>query len=183
VDEVKDIRDMALAIEIYSRQAKNTEAERKACEIRLRAERKVGQLLGETDLPTGSPGNQHTGPLQRPEGSKTLADLGISYDQSSQWQQLAALPEAEFEDALAESRPSTSGIIARRKRPTTKQRRRADALSHKADLLWKHLHAFEDDELLYEDPKDVLAAMTDYMREGMVGVAKEISEWLARIGA
>jgi hypothetical protein len=45
VDAVKDIRDGALAFEMYNRQARNTEAERRACEIRLRAERKTGQLL------------------------------------------------------------------------------------------------------------------------------------------
>ncbi len=35
MDEVKDIRDKARAIEMYTRQAQNTEAERQACEIRL----------------------------------------------------------------------------------------------------------------------------------------------------
>jgi hypothetical protein len=33
-DEVKDIRDQAIAAEAYSRQARNTELEQKACEIR-----------------------------------------------------------------------------------------------------------------------------------------------------
>ena len=44
VDEVKDIRDKARAIEMYARQAQNTEAERQAAEIRFRAERKCGEL-------------------------------------------------------------------------------------------------------------------------------------------
>jgi hypothetical protein len=44
VDEVKDIRDKAIALETCARQAHNVEAERQAAEIRMRAERKVGQL-------------------------------------------------------------------------------------------------------------------------------------------
>lgn len=45
VDEVKDIRDKAVALEMYHRQARNLEAEREAANVRLRAERRVGELL------------------------------------------------------------------------------------------------------------------------------------------
>ena len=90
VDEVKDIRDKARALEIYHRQARNVEAETKACEIRLRAERRCGQLLAEREMAKGAPGNQHTGPLARCDGTKSLSDLGISHTQSSRWQKLAA---------------------------------------------------------------------------------------------
>jgi hypothetical protein len=42
MDELKDIRDQAKALEEYSRQARNIENERKACEVLLRAEKKAG---------------------------------------------------------------------------------------------------------------------------------------------
>jgi len=53
VDEVKDIRDEAIALETYARQAHNTEAERRACEIRLRAERKAGALSAKLEKSRG----------------------------------------------------------------------------------------------------------------------------------
>jgi len=49
VDEVKDIRDKAMAMEAYAKQAMNTEAERQAINIRLRAERKAGEMLKEME--------------------------------------------------------------------------------------------------------------------------------------
>jgi hypothetical protein len=84
VDEVKDIRDKARAIEMYARQAQNTEAERQAGEIRLRAERRCGQLLAERimALPRGS--NQHQDVSHDPTHphTMTLTEMGISRDQS-----------------------------------------------------------------------------------------------------
>jgi hypothetical protein len=57
VDEVKDIRDQAIALEVYARQAQHVEAERKACEIRLRAERMAGALSAKLERsPGGRPG-------------------------------------------------------------------------------------------------------------------------------
>lgn len=60
--------------------ARNTEAERQACEIRLRAERKAGKLLAETkkSQERAGTGRQH---LMSPR--TTLNRLGISRDQSS----------------------------------------------------------------------------------------------------
>ncbi|GEM_PF-6503209 len=39
------MRDKAAALEVYYRQARNLEAERKAANVRLRAERRAGELL------------------------------------------------------------------------------------------------------------------------------------------
>ena len=77
-------------------------------EIRVRAERKVGELLTEgkkTGMVSGKGGNgsnQHREQTsERPTIAPKLEEMGISYDQSSKWQKLAAIPKAKFEDALA----------------------------------------------------------------------------------
>jgi hypothetical protein len=93
---------------------------RHAAEIRVRAERRCGELLKDMPKATGGQPYQSTGkisepvekiaiseiaaPYGEPEESKpqTLAEFGISKRQSSEWQQLAAVPEEEFEVALAE---------------------------------------------------------------------------------
>jgi hypothetical protein len=150
VDEIKDIRDRAKALEEYNRQAQNHEAERQAAEIRLRAERRAGELLaemsrakarskggrprktnttGEFVSPEEKPakrgrkktnslgvfvsenGSEKPNPLEEP-ALPELKDLGISAKQSATWQQLAAIPEAEFEAGLQEQeRPTTAGLI------------------------------------------------------------------------
>jgi hypothetical protein len=46
-DEVKELRDKAVALELYAKQAGNHEAEDRAREIRLRAERRGAELIRE----------------------------------------------------------------------------------------------------------------------------------------
>jgi hypothetical protein len=69
------------------RQHAATEAEQKACEIRLRAERRAGQMLGEMEKAKGGgdPRPEHRSHAAR-GGAKPLSDLGISHTQSSRWQ-------------------------------------------------------------------------------------------------
>ncbi len=86
-------------------QQHNVEAERRACEIRLRAERKLGQILRDMEKAKGGGDQKSDHPSQRARGDssaqKTLADLGISYTQSSRWQELAAVPDDEWERTFA----------------------------------------------------------------------------------
>jgi len=115
VDEVKNFRDKALAIEAYAKQANDYDLERDAAVARVRAERKCGELLRDSEK---AKGNRNTGNFGGrnelpPKETKTLSDMGITKDQSSKWQKLAAIPDNEFEEAvsLPGSKPSTSHIL------------------------------------------------------------------------
>ena len=116
--------------------------ERQACEIRLRAERRAGQLLAEMEKAKGGaqPGVGRRGmPSQESSAlpQRTLGDLGISHNQSSQWQKLAKVPDDEFEKALQSERPSTSGIIAA---SAPKPEPRKNAVNDHALWLWGRLN-------------------------------------------
>jgi hypothetical protein len=90
VDEVKDIRDKAQAMAAYAKQAKDTKLVEWATEIKVRAERKAGQMLAELNL---KPGPKTI--------SSSVLPIDISKTQSSRWQKLAAVSEDQFEQAVA----------------------------------------------------------------------------------
>jgi hypothetical protein len=181
VDEVKDIRDKARAIEMYSRQAQNTEAERQACEIRLRAERKCGALTAEMLTAPGQRSDltstQHASKLD------ALEAAGISRDQATRWERLAAIPDTEFEADLADPawRPTTAGLLeraeARERGPMPETQRVDDG----ALWLWGRLQDFEDDGLLERDPGELLATMLGHMETTTRRLAPRVAAWLGRI--
>ncbi len=105
VDEVKTWADKAAAMQAYGRMAKDKTLEVDAAEIRIRAERRMGEMLAESKLQKGGRPAKKTGRDERPVSkTPTLAEVGISKDLSSRAQKLAAVPEAEFEAELAAKR-------------------------------------------------------------------------------
>ena len=71
-------------------------------EIKLRAERKGGELLkGMKDR--GERIGQHGGDRS---DSVSLQDLGVSNKQSSRWQTITSIPEADFERHIEEAKGS-----------------------------------------------------------------------------
>jgi len=113
VDEAKEIRDFCRLIEIRAAQAMNLEMEFKAIRIRIRAERRCGELLKEMK----DNGTRHSGHgdqiAESPDVTPlpTLADLGISKRQSSDWQKLADIPQEKFEERLRGEYPNTANMI------------------------------------------------------------------------
>ena len=109
---MKDIRDKALAMQAYARQAQDNELQIWAGEIKMRAERRAGQMLKDMDkTKRGRPklSGTQTVPLNH---TPTLSDLNVTKNQSSQWQKVANVSEEEFEEHIA-------GDVAKGKAPSS----------------------------------------------------------------
>lgn len=91
IDEVKDIRDKAEALRAYARQAGDIEMFNWAAEIKLRAERRAGEMLSDM-------AERGERALSGKESHReTLKTLGLAKNESHRWQRAAAVPEPEFE--------------------------------------------------------------------------------------
>jgi site-specific DNA-methyltransferase (adenine-specific) len=146
VSEVKDIRDRAEAIRIYAKQAGHgLEIQNNAAEIKIRAERRAGELLA--DSPKNVGGRRKTDCSVQTVRPDTLEQLGIEPTQSHRWQRIASLPEKTFETRIAEVQDAgleltSSDIVklAKREKRTREKRKRMKAAANTprlADPNWK----------------------------------------------
>lgn len=130
IDEVKSFRDQAEAMRAYARQAKNRQLEIDASEIRIRAERRIGELMaaqkeagllnrgaavegigkrGSGADPRWNRGDigydaPRIGDITEAPRPITLAEAGIDKHLADRARKYAAVPEAKFEGILAERR-------------------------------------------------------------------------------
>lgn len=101
VDEVKEIRDRAIAMKAYARQAKHIELSMQATEIALRAERRLGEMIAEQRAagllaPGGLPYQaKATGGITPPVA--TLAEAGIDKDLAKRARKAAAMPAEKYQ--------------------------------------------------------------------------------------
>ena len=116
VDEVKAIRDKAEAVRVYAKQAGDFELQNQAAEIRIRAERRAGELLGDMQT-TGERQAKERGRPSKVSSPTTLPKLGITRDQSSKWQRMARMiDDATFEKAVIQAKENdgeltTAGLL------------------------------------------------------------------------
>ncbi|MGB9512218.1 MAG: hypothetical protein WBU20_11060 [Candidatus Acidiferrum sp.] len=116
VDEVKAIRDKAEAVRVYAKQAGDFELQNQAAEIRIRAERRAGELLVDMQS-SGERQAKERGRPTKVSSPTTLPRLGITRDQSSKWQRLAKMiDDATFDKAVAQAKENdgeltTAGLL------------------------------------------------------------------------
>jgi len=104
VDEVKKWLDKSAALQAYARMAKEKTLEIDAAEVRIRAERRLGQMLAEQKESGGmATGAKGVGPIAvvTNDRNPTLADIGVSKDLSSRAQKIAKVPTEQFEAEVA----------------------------------------------------------------------------------
>lgn len=111
IDEVKVIRDQAEAIRQYIKQQKGSfEMQNQAAEIKLRAERRAGQMLGKQERNKGSQG---IGVPFHDDTAPTYEELGLTRLQSHRWQLEAEIPEEKFEQFIAETKAQADELTSR----------------------------------------------------------------------
>lgn len=107
-----DYLNKVKAIEVWAKaEKKDAELQNMIAEQKIRTQRILGQLLKESDLDKGG-GNVKNHQSPRTTSEKTnLSDFGITKDQSSTFQKIAALPEEIFESEIATAKEETNKRI------------------------------------------------------------------------
>ena len=103
VDEVKSIRDKAVAMQVYAKQAKDHELIDHATDIRMRAEPRLGEIMedarkaGKLAKPPAGPGRGKKGIKVGSPEDPTLRSQGIDKHLADRARKAAGMPEGEFE--------------------------------------------------------------------------------------
>ncbi len=98
---LKDIHDRLVAVHTFCKAAKvSFEITQRCSELKLRCERRAGQLLnGREKHPPGPPPQDRSRTATYPP---RLEDLDITKSQSSRWQSIAVVPDGDFEKKIDE---------------------------------------------------------------------------------
>lgn len=176
VDEVKQYADKAAAVQEYARRSNDYDIERLAARARVRAERRCGEMLLVMEKSKGGrPCDNSPNSADSSEYAQALSSAELSSQQSSKYQQLANVPESEFEEALTEpaAMPSAHGILNARKEEPAKR------INEKSLYLWGRLIAIEKN-LINEDIDELLGGMTPAMRKDSDRILPLLITWLTR---
>jgi len=141
VCEAAEVRDQALAVSRYLKRKEGAEeACRHANEIRLRAERRIGELDAK----------QPPGPQSSSHDRTNSTDL--TRQERDRYRRVAAVPEAEFEAALQEPEPTTAGLvrIANQHSRTEKRAEKREAVATVAKATGRYAVIYADPPWEYD---------------------------------
>ena len=185
IDEVKQIRDKAEAARVYAKQAlASIRAQNMLAEIKIRAERKAGQLLkemekaGQRKTRGGDRAKSHDATLP------ALEDIGISKTQSSRWQKEAELPEADFKGLVAEKNarrePLTSASV---RRAVAEQQPRPQCVAPKAPVESEYEVRFQVymKRVAATGPKEALIAAMGTLKAGLADGSMLVEDMGAQV--
>lgn len=99
IAEAKQFRDKVDAVRHFAKLSKDRELVDRATEFRLRAERRMGELLAEMEE-RGEKATQAKGRPSKASGATTLPKLGLSRDEAARAKKLAGSTETSFERAI-----------------------------------------------------------------------------------
>lgn len=142
----RDLRDKAEAIRAYLRRAGESLAvQNQCCAIKLRAERRIGELLA---------GMVHRGRPKRLHDETILADLGITKTQSHRFQLIARLPLKLFESHLDSARELTTASVLKLAKEHVRLSRRATGPAVGGNIFTCDIAELpvEDIDLILTDP-------------------------------
>jgi hypothetical protein len=168
VDEVKAIHDQAQMLQAAARVAKNTDAETRAYEIRMRAARKAGQILRKAEKSAGGRPPKNSGDEPQSLKSDVLEKAGVKARDASDWERLSEVSEDDFEAALP-----TMSVRDLIDKPTP--------VSDDALLFIGTMRDFERRGYLASTPGRFMATMVETMLEEVYRIAPLASAWLATI--
>jgi site-specific DNA-methyltransferase (adenine-specific) len=109
IETIKEFSDKLEALRILAKQSKESlETQNKIAEYRLRVERKKGTWLDD-NMPRGAlPGSNNKNGERR--GRITLENVGVTRHESARARKLASMPDADFEEFLAQCKDSDMEI-------------------------------------------------------------------------
>ena len=140
IPEVKQIRDQAAAIRDYfDQQRYSLQTQNHAAAIKVRAERRLGELTAEMEKNKGGlmAGRDEIGGyiMQPPNSAPTYADMGFNKVEAFRWQEIASIPEPVFESHLAETLASDDELTSSGLHKLAKEIKRAADLKDIKDSL------------------------------------------------